>query len=156
MAMQNLMMRQMKLARPRNIMMSIRGGDKELTAKALDFCSKLAYELRLELDNETRLCNKNKQQRSWSWNAAQRPRSNKIEGSSQKQAGRVAVFSGTPGNRIEFTKKYTTKTQCRKYSLTTDLTPSAHAEACVLQRAHLPPQGCRGRESQCQGGCVAR
>ncbi len=105
MAMQNLMMRQMKLARPRNIMMSIRGGDKELTAKALDFCSKLAYELRLELDNETRLCNKNKQQRSWSWNAAQRPRSNKIEGSSQKQAGRVAVFSGTPGKRRRRKKK---------------------------------------------------
>ena len=79
MAMQNLMMRQMKLARLRNIMMSIRGGDKELTAKALDLCSKLAYELRLELDHdETRLCNKNKQQRSWSWNAAQRRRSNKI------------------------------------------------------------------------------
>jgi len=38
---------------------SIRGGDKTLTAEALDFNSKLVYELRLELDNETRLCNNN-------------------------------------------------------------------------------------------------
>jgi hypothetical protein len=38
---------------------SIRGGDKKLAAEALDFSSKLVYELRLELDNETRLCNNN-------------------------------------------------------------------------------------------------